>query len=295
MKSSMFLNNVTCVDHAYINDQGFLIGGSYSPKFKIIGEVDPHENVVVDFSTIKKDLKAIIDDHETGFDHKLIWINGISTGKISVDDQTISIITDHVEMRSPRNCVKIIDLPEQSEADISKCFSDFCLAGLLPKYPNINLEVEVELSTDFDSHPDINSDLVPFRYAHGLKNSTSYGCQNIAHGHLSFIGASVESGSESQANALLKTIAGYLDQVVFVWQDNIVDHGENYIITEYDCERGHMYLKLIDHTVMVNSTETTIEHLTSSVAELWYDALKTSGINELFVSEGLSKGSNFKL
>ena len=78
MRSTMFLSDVTVLDHAYIDDSGFIVGGSFHPCFNVSGEIDGTEQVVVDFSAIKKQIKALIDSKETGYDHKLWIIEGFS-------------------------------------------------------------------------------------------------------------------------------------------------------------------------------------------------------------------------
>ena len=55
--SIRFLTHVSCVDHAYIDNNGCVVGGSFHPNFIIGGTPDPVEKVVVDFSTVKKDVK----------------------------------------------------------------------------------------------------------------------------------------------------------------------------------------------------------------------------------------------
>jgi hypothetical protein len=72
-KSTMFLANLSVVDHAVLIPEGLIRGNSHNPSFEVSGVVDEVENVVCDFSTIKKRMKQLIDDHDMGFDHKC-WI-----------------------------------------------------------------------------------------------------------------------------------------------------------------------------------------------------------------------------
>lgn len=285
MQSSMFLGDTTNIDHAYIDENGVVVGGSYRPKFFVTGDIDPVENVVVDFSTIKKTLKAIIDDKVSGYDHKLWWINGVSEGEISFVEDQVHIITPYVNITGPKDIVKLID------GDVDEYFVKELTVLLNQKYPNVNITIENTMTTTFDLMPHVNSDAFRFRYVHGLKESTSWGCQNIAHGHLSYIAA--ETTNELATNMLLAGIASTLDGSVFVWHDNITGHDQDgsMVTVEYTSGRGHMKMEVHDSLVVPIETETTVEHLVEFVAAEYGEMLRNAGVTRLHVSEGLSKGA----
>jgi 6-pyruvoyl-tetrahydropterin synthase len=278
IKSSMFLGDTTNVDHAYINNLGDIVGGSYRPKFTVTGKVDPVEKVVVDFSTVKKSLKAAIDDTEDGFDHKLWWIEGESLGNITFTGATVSIVTPKVKIYGPKNIVKVVTS--------STSFNDYCLSALQKKHPTVDIELETVLTTNFDIMPQLNSMPHMFRYVHGLKESTSWGCQNIGHGHLSYIAANTTNTLAT--DLLLAEIARDLDGVIFAWADNMPT--ENLI--EYHCGRGPMSMEFVGDVKLVKlTTETTVEFLVDYVIDRYEHQLKQAGVTILFVSEGLSKGA----
>lgn len=277
--SSMFLADTTNIDHAYIDEQGMIVGGSYRPKFVVTGTVDPVENVVVDFSTIKKTLKATIDDQDAGFDHKLWWIVGKSKGVLEVNGDRISITTDHVQIQAPANAIRIIESSVETE------LTNYLLAKTAQVYPDVNICIATDLTVDLDVMPQINSTPHLFRYVHGLKESTSWGCQNIGHGHLSYIAATTTN--PLMTNMLLAQIAQELDNTVFAWNQNVSDR-----TIDYTCGRGHMSMKLsADVKLVVLNTETTVEHLVDYVDATYKQELIDAGVVSLFVSEGLSKGA----
>lgn len=73
-QSTLFIGNLTTIDYAYIHPTRYTIkGGSLNLSVEVTGDIEPVENVVVDFGTIKKKIKSLIDDKEEGFDHKL-WV-----------------------------------------------------------------------------------------------------------------------------------------------------------------------------------------------------------------------------
>lgn len=280
----MFLGDTTNVDYAYIDNKGMILGGSYRPKFIVTGEIDPVEKVVVDFSTIKKSLKAIIDDKETGFDHKLWWIEGYSKGEINFNNSTVVITTPYMRIEGPKDIVKVTMYDESYTA--SADFNRYCLGKLKEKFPRVNIKMETNLGTTFDVIPQINSDYHAFRYVHGLKNSTSWGCQNIGHGHLSYIAA--QTHNTQATDQVLYQISKDIDSAIFAWRDN--QPNDNTI--KYRCERGNMQMEFADVVkVICLETETTVEYLVEYIVNRYKHLLINAGVQTLFVSEGLSKGA----
>ena len=302
MKSKMFLNNVTVIDFAYIDDKGMIIGDSVNPKFTISGEVDPNESVVVDFSTIKNELKEIIDAKYSGFDHKLWVIDGYSEAWQTITGthpRNLSIKTPHVKIDAPKDAFKFIDNLKGTDYigsamhQMVKEVKD----ELKIRHPEINVEVTIEFDDAFAGSHDFDVDMIPFRYVHGLRNSTSWGCQNIAHGHLSYLTVSTENSANlREVEMLLRSIANDLDKMIFVWDKNIADVSSlNNLIVEYLTKRGSFKMEIegsyVESHVLILETETTVEFLAAAIAKEYEKELIHVGVKELFVSEGLNKGA----
>lgn len=281
--SSMWLGDTTNIDYSYINECGQVIGGSIRPKFEVTGKVDPVEQVVVDFSTIKKAIKNLIDDPKDGFDHKLWWIDGLSYGTIKYEDGQVFIKTPCVEISGPENIVRRFTKDHEDE------ICDYLESHLNEMYPGVDVQIGYWPTYTFDVMPSMNTSTHKFRYVHGLRESTSWGCQNIAHGHLSYLAAETY-GDPLQADMLLSKIAADLDNTVFIWEDNHVSPGQ----IAYHCSRGNMQMILKDQKSILINTESTVEHLVDYVAHEWEEHLKAVGVKKLFVSEGLSKGACVK-
>jgi hypothetical protein len=294
MKSNIFLSQISVVDHGYINYKGQVIGGSFNPGFIITGTIDESEKVVVDFSTIKKDIKGLIDIHisdiyENGFDHKIWFIEGYSQGSYAEIDNTYCIIeTDACTLKLPLDAVKIIRIieglaPEYTIKYIEKAFECYLTKGLSIKYPMIG--VEVECINTIETHR-INQQQVYFlfTYSHGLKDSTSYGCQNIAHGHLSFIQSS-NANAQPDHISKMQIVASELGGAVFVNKSNIVFQDNSIIALEYTTERGvfNAQYKKSENKLIILDTETTIEYLAEYVKTKY-------NVGGFYISEGLSKG-----
>ena len=286
--SSMFLGDTTNIDYAFINERGNIVGGSIRPKFVVTGKVDPIEQVVVDFSAIKKAIKKLIDDPDRGYDHKL-WV--LPTSKCAVrwydDSSTVTVSAPGVSIEGPSNILKVLDY-----ADPATDISDYLESNLKELYPDVSITVDTVATHTFDLMPQCNSGAFSFTYVHGLKNSTSWGCQNIAHGHFSYLSA--ETTNVAATDTVLKAIADELQETIFAWVANLSEEEDNdaaYI--DYTSNRGRMHMSIdtIAHKLVVLETETTVEHLVDYVAAKWHQELVDAGVTRLYVSEGLSKGA----
>jgi 6-pyruvoyl-tetrahydropterin synthase len=285
MQSTMFLSNLTVVDHAYVNQYGDIVGGSFNPSFVVEGEVDEKEQVVIDFSTCKKDIKSIIDSKEIGLDHKL-WIGNFSNCSVEATANNASYIitTPQWVIEAPENAVRFVDETYYDVDSIGMAMQSFVTRELQKKYPTVN--VKVYNNVDAHGLPFLK-DKSYFRYSHGLKNSTSWGCQNIAHGHLSYI--SIVGEDEIGAKALSQKIAAELDGIMFVWTENETQTGLG-----YTTERGEFKLTVRGNPkIQYCTTETTIENLVEMISVMYAKDLKSIYAEQIYVSEGLSKGAVF--
>lgn len=281
--STMFLSNLTVVDHAYIDNEGHIVGGSFNPSFIVEGDVDPTEQVVIDFSTCKKDIKGIIDSKDNGLDHKL-WIGEFSNCEVTATERQDGYIisTPHWDIEVPENAVHFLNEKYYDIDSIGIYMQKFVTNELKKKYPTVN--VKVYNNTEAHSLPYLKEKAY-FRYTHGLKNSTSWGCQNIAHGHLSFI--SIYGEDQIGANALAQKIAADLDRTMFIWTDNETHDG-----LEYTTQRGKFKLTIQGKPkLMYLNTETTIENLVTMIGRKYNRELEAVYAEEVYVSEGLSKGA----
>lgn len=295
MKSKMFLNNVTAIDCAYIDNKGMIIGDSINPLFVVSGEIDEAEKVVVDFSTIKKDIKGVIDAKYSGFDHKLWVIKGYSDCIVEDAGLNYVIVSPLLRISVPKDAVKIITGGEYGEfigAARTQVEAEL-IDELRITYPKVNIDIEVSFDDRFWGNLENQTSMVPFRYVHGLKGSTSWGCQNIAHGHLSFISAKTTNFRETEM--LLHAIAAEIDGSIFVWDQNVTQLTGDGVTLSYDTDRGHFSMEVdsvyAEGNMIILNTETTVEFLAEAIARQYHDSLLAAGVTELYVSEGLNKGA----
>ena len=292
--AEMFLSELTIVDHAYIDNNGMIVGGSFNPTFYISGNVDETEHVVVDFSTIKKDIKSIIDDKKIGFDHKLWVIDGYShyfSKEVSADNVIIETPTTLINM--PITAIKEFECPHYGTNAIGDEFAKLIESELRKKYGE---SIKVTCVNTVTPHIPIRAgtNVSYFSYVHGLKDSTSWGCQNISHGHLSFIQFDTK---DTDAFALQEQIAFELDNTIFINEKNIITDTYDILTIGYTTERGYFNVTYdkTEYKLTVLPTETTIEHLVDYVYNKYNSELAKYNIKTIFVSEGLSKGAMLRL
>ena len=314
--SSIFFNEPTVVDHSFIAGDGGCYGGSVNPSFYVTGAVDTQESVVLDFSSGKKRIKDLIDDNDNGFDHKCWIVRGVSnfdgvddtesrksiywpdrdeSWKYLASDQDpdrmITVTTRRLVITAPKSAFRFV-LNEAQIPDIYNAVQAEMKVWLESKMPEFAFEVRMQANA-------VPSTIKPyqlFRYVHGLKNSTSWGCQNIAHGHLSYIDVETEKNVDPEfKEQILKSIAKTLDNTIFISAENY-SKSEYFHVIEYESQtRGKFTMEMPIarpfHKFIVLETETTIEHIIEYVAEAFKPQLQSIKTTRLFVSEGLSKGS----
>lgn len=299
--SELFLNNITVIDHAVIGDDGRQHGGSYQASFRVKGSVDPVEQVVIDFSAVKKRIKEAIDHRDIGFDHKLWYIRGWSDADVTLTDQgnKVRIVSSAMEIEAPSNILRTIDSGGRdfSIALMEEKIAEFVQAELDAVYAAVNVEVQCTLTeVGFTMSPKHRY----FRYSHGLRNSTSWGCQNIAHGHLSWMEFAHDEHYRDDCQdcqdgvaSLIAALSAEWDGAVLIDEANVVANNDDHIAISYDTPRGHFYAKYRKPYVKtkVLPHETTVEHIVEAFARENAFWLERAHVKSLFISEGLAKGA----
>lgn len=295
MNSTLFLNYITCVDHAYIDERGCVVGGSYHPCFEVTGRVEEVENVVVDFSRVKKEIKALIDDKQFGFDHKLWIIDGLSNCSYGINDSTgvITITTPVTSLQMPLNAVKIFDHVSYAESvddTFERELNVFLTERLGALHPDLNISVKTHNSTLCFSRVAFP---FMFRYSHGLKNSSSWGCQNHSHGHLSWFEFEFLNDDRPIDWDALDDVNDEMDDTLFIFAENITENSDTHLAIQYVTERGTFVARYQKdaYKIRVLETETTIEHIAEWFVAEYKTTLQEHGIKRVLISEGLAKGA----
>ena len=211
--ASIYWDTFTFVDHALRFPDGRVLGNSFGLSAVVEGPIETEEGVVIDFSTGKKTLKSIIDG-PLGVDHKL-WhlfdpVEGSypdtvdSVARLSKQSWDLHSWPTDANFSLPLSPDELEDLSfyddflEYQYIDmVTKKALDFITPYVRSKL-SMELGVPVQVTLIPEKHPFVrfirDKDASPklerlsiqhFRYTHGLPYSTSYGCQNMMHGHLS--------------------------------------------------------------------------------------------------------------
>ncbi len=288
-RSSIFLNSITCIDYSILSKCGIITGGSYMLSVEI--SYDTQDNASINFAQCKKLIKNYIDDNQLGFDHKL-WVDPLYCTIVENDNRLIIAVDtipdfgqpyDVVNLELPKTSVKFIHhdaVEEQINLEIQ--------ALLQSNYPELNIQTSTKLTntadTSIDHDPLVNR--VYFNFIHGLKNSTSYGCQNIVHGHTSYF--------EYKTKLIEPVDYPHYKNVIFIYRENLVEDSDNVTI-EYTSARGHFKFTFNRREygaagvrTIVLDTETTIEHIANLIATEFGSEI--SKLQYLKVSEGLQNG-----
>lgn len=284
MKSTLFLRDLTCLDHASIDEFGVLAGMSYNVDVMVTGEVDEQEQVVIDFSKCKHQIKELIDDFEQGFDHKC-WVAHHEIREVS--DETWAVETPYLTLSGPKHLFREMSPHIKSEQFIEAYLEE----NLSGEYPEILIEVHLR-PVGFYRGSDSR---FLFRYAHGLKHSSSCGCKRIAHGHLSFVELRTkELANRNIVGAILHDMQSYIRNVYFAHSENVVEVSDNQVVVKYTCDAGDDYkirLNTDVHNVIILNTETTVENLANWLVQRYRTELEKAGVTRVYMSEGLMKGA----
>lgn len=314
---SIILNDITCLDAAEIwldsADPNYVVisGVSKMVSVEIFGPVDEKEQVILDFSSIKKVLKEIIDDRVWGFDHKLLF-NFEDFSKENVEfagrDENGVRNRDLLRIYNPKTGKIVFQLKGRDflrpyGGMLESAISEYLTERVRQYYGNSEIQIQAHLSGKAVKSHD-GQYRAYFNYTHGLRYSTSWGCQNMLHGHTSYVQAINKKGEVDKYVSNL--IATYLDGA-YLYHENIVKNvlgkedapqslkfddiikSMHFKLGYKSRERGKWSLIIPAAMCVPLDNEPTIENIVSHVAELYKDQLKEASIVKLIISEGLAK------
>lgn len=296
-RATMFFDNVTDLDCAVINN-GKVVGRSFRIAAEVTGPIQTEEQVVIDFSACKKEMKRLIDDAELGFDHKFIActkddLDGAYARKPNGTERSY-ISADAFSAIGDTHMFNIIDsqISEDILTSLRKAIEQMLTKGLEKLMDLDEGDIEVNLNKLDPLEVTALANRLPFNYVHGLKNSTSFGCQNILHGHSSFIEAFDFDGLHVPLSSLLDIFDIPFDyNVVVTTSDNVTTTGETTVIGYESKSRGMFKMETTQDVWVLNYPDTTVENLAHYIAIQNRDSLLRNKISRIRVSEGLSKGA----
>lgn len=297
--SSLFFRKTSVIDHAIMGPEG-IRGGSYNLNFtaSLPKEKFDEEAVVVDFSSGKKEVKELIDrhvpdSHINGWDHK-VWVPTRDTS-VTSGDGIIRVEDDFAIISGPSDMFRFVDCTHEDlvKQDVIEWF--------MTQYLNtfINTDVDYQVKLDQEAYQEaypyevegVEVSRAYFDYYHGLRNSSSFGCICVAHGHKSFVDVVTDPKDHLIGYDIAATIAGLLNHQ-YIYHKDVLHAGAFSYTTQ---RRGPMSYKpkVIIESIEINE-EPTIENIVEWVKkqpEVIAAITSLDGPATIMISEGLQKGA----
>lgn len=321
-KSEMWLSNVTLIDCAFYDEAtDILMGDSIDYEFLVEGYLnDEKEQVVVDFSKVKKAIKEFMDDK---YDHRLLLVpkkcyesevryKRVQRGDKSDITHTITprfeVTMDTEEYQKSVRVFARDNKDELAGVCIDRIIKRELLQFLQKRWPNvtdIKLRRRIAINPCTMGEGHVRQPRV-FDYVHGLANSTSFGCQNIMHGHRSFFQIFAR---ETTRNVYLERATRLMDQIeraILLLVDGAYIVNRKYLepngtVGYESASRGAMSLNFKKTSkVAIIDDEPTIENIVSEIGKYVeslpeYAELKSMDIqlSRIVVTEGTWKGATY--
>lgn len=301
--TKLFFNYPTCIDHAIINRAGQIVGSSYHPIITVEGQPTADEHVVVDFSGGKKMMKDIIDAHDaSGYDHKLWFVKGYSGADYTYSADRVTVKSDKLSIEIPASDFRVIDSQPANllKTAIAKEMSNDLTRIMRER----GLQVTVNVELTHEPFAPRDATVFLFRYVHGLKDSSAYGCKNIAHGHYSFLAITKRSGEYRPdcddcrfGEEQIERYFAMQDSILYINRKNIVEDSEDHLTIAYNTPRGEMRMRILKPAIphVILDSETTIEYLSEHIVQDLWSYLLLAKAEEVMISEGLQKGVVIKI
>jgi 6-pyruvoyl-tetrahydropterin synthase len=287
---SLFLNDFTVLDFAFVGEAGGVFGGSFFVSAELFGELD-EKDFLLDFSRAKKALKALVDE---AFDHKLLIPTGSGSAKV---------IPGGLEIRDDKNgAAWTYECPREAfelfpDARIDAGVIAYHLARLAKTALPANVrEARFHLTSPARLETEAS-----FRYTHGLRFHDG-NCQRLFHGHRNpvevWIGGARSARWETALAAewsdahfvALPTLKNRESLDLPLGRRQPAHPGVAEL--EYTSGQGVFRARLPAARVVLTESEPSIE----TMAKLGLSALRALGLEgeaRVVAYEGLNKGSSF--
>ena len=287
---TLFLNDFTVLDYAFVGNHGGIFGGSYFVSVELEGELDA-KDFLLDFGPAKKLLKKLVDD---SFDHKLLVPAG--GGKARVAGAGLEIEGENGgpgwSYECPREAYELFP-----DAAIDAGVLEYHL-GRLAKAA---LPANVKAARFRLSAPARLEHEASFRYTHGLRFHDG-NCQRLFHGHRNPVEVWVEGARSPEWEAILASEWSDAHFVALPTLLNLKEldlplgrrraRHEGVAEVEYCSAQGRFRAKLPAARVVLVEREPSIEKM----AELGASVLRELGLKgnlRVVAYEGLNKGASW--
>jgi len=273
--TSLFVEQLTVIDCAYLDSQRGLVGESWIVDVELEGDLD-FQSMVLDFGEVKRGLKRAID---AGLDHTLIVpAQGPELELATHGERTELAFRSAqglIEHRSPAIAVSALPVPHIDAASVVAHLE----TTLTPGLPANVSRLRVNLRSERIEGPS-------YHYVHGLKKHAGQ-CQRIAHGHRSRLEIRVDGQRD---RAIEQDIASAWTDIYLGTREDLASRANGRMNFAYDAPEGRFELNLPESTVDLLDTDSTVERIAEHL--VWIaKARQPQAAIEVRAYEGVMKGA----
>jgi 6-pyruvoyl-tetrahydropterin synthase len=249
--TSLFVEQLTVIDCAYLDTARGLVGDSWIVDVELEGALD-EQSMVLDFGEVKRRLKRAIDD---AVDHRLLVPARTTETQRLEEGEDLHLLFHSdigpIEHRSPRAALQLVDTDEID----ARTVGDFLQQRLHPLLPANVGAIRLTLR-----HEHIEG--AYYHYVHGLKKHAG-ACQRIAHGHRSKLEILVDGQRE---RALEMEIARRWLDIYLGTRADLVARGNGRVRFAYRAGEGHFQLAMPETHVDLLDSDSTVECIAEHLA-----------------------------
>jgi 6-pyruvoyl-tetrahydropterin synthase len=262
------------------------VGESYQVDIILQGSLN-EQSMILDFSQVKKQIKAIIDAE---VDHKLLVPHAAENCSVIFDAKRTQVdykLNDNsmIQLKCPNEAYCFLE-SETINSDVLETYLEQLILLQLPE--NI-CSLEIKLVNE-------QIDTPYYHYTHGLKKHNG-NCQRIAHGHRSKIDIFI---NDIYRRELVKDWANRWQDIYLVSKEDIIDKSElsfkaiksdiDQLCSAYHAPQGYFELIMPAHRAEIVPKDSTVEELANYVCQ----QIKTRVGEEkvtVYAYEGIGKGA----
>ncbi|WP_028864796.1 6-carboxytetrahydropterin synthase [Psychromonas aquimarina] len=282
----LFVRDLTVIDSTYLDSARGFVGESYQVDVTLQGKLND-QSMILDFSLVKKQIKAIIDAE---VDHKLLVPHASENCSVILESQRTQVnftLDDNsvIQLKCPTEAYCLLE----SEKISIELLETYLEQVVLLQLPENILDLEIKLRNEKISTP-------YYHYTHGLKKHNG-NCQRIAHGHRSKLDIFI---NDEYNEDLVKDWANRWKDIYLVSEEDIVEKSDlSFIVikndidklcTAYHAPQGYFELLMPAHRAEVLPKDTTVEQLAEFICEQIKKRVGPETVT-VYAYEGIGKGA----
>jgi len=287
----LFVRDLTVIDATYLDAQRGFVGESYIVDVTLGGGLN-EMSMILDFSVVKKKIKAIIDAE---VDHKLIVPHASSKCAVSMEAQRTQVdykLNDnsYIQLKCPNEAYCLLESEEVSIAVLETYLEQIILLQLPDNVGELKIKLRAE-----------QIDTPSYHYTHGLKKHDG-NCQRIAHGHRSKLDIFINDAFD---HSLVQDWANRWQDIYLLSAEDIVEPDAltfipkathvSLLCSAYHAPQGYFELLIPAHRAEVLPRDTTVEELAQFICEQTKKRVDSSDNVTVYAYEGVGKGAIFEL